>query len=578
MINFREILWPPLAEGDYLAAARARLLAMISLLAGGLGFLSAVLSGIKTFEVAPVLSVVGAIAPLSFLAIPFIAHYTNRRGFAALILLTLLYTDILFISTSSGGSLSTTAFYLPSIPLLAALLIGFRYGIGAAIVVIATYVWLSPKFLDGWFSFTLSFLTIAITAAICVFQREMENSTASLIEARMKADAGNHAKSVFLANMSHEIRTPLNGVMGMAQILASSDLNTDQKQYANTILKSGGSLLAVINDILDISRIEENEVRIQHKPFDMATLAFEACETVKGVALHKGVALDCKVHPDVEGRYLGDEKKLRQILINFIGNAVKFTDEGSVELGIDKTETGSIRFQVKDTGPGVAIDQQAHLFERFKQADNSATRKYGGAGLGLAISKELAVLMGGQVGVESAPGKGSVFWLEAPFEETTAAIESPETSMAAPAMPEKTVRVLIVEDNFINRSVVAAAFKGCNIRYAEAENGAEAIALLEKGERFDLILLDVQMPIMPGEETLRRIRDADAEYANTPVVMLSANAEKEIIDDFLALGADGYLAKPVNIPHLNKTVLQYALAGMRDASKTASSNYARVAS
>ena len=555
-MRLADIYWPPVRDDDYLTAARARLLAGICLLVGGFGFASGVLSGVKTFSFAPLLSVVGALAPLSFLLLPAFAYATGGRAVAAITFLALVYADIVLIAVGDDGALSTTAFYLAALPPLAVLLCGYRSGIAICIIVIATYVLLSPAYVYGWHAFTLCVLTLGLTAAVSIFQREMQNAAEGLVGARVSAEAGDRAKTEFIANVSHEIRTPLNGVMGMAQLLAETELTPLQRQYTNTILTSGNSLLAMINDILDMSRMEAAEARLDVSVFDLNALVTEAAETVKGVAVQKGLSIKGDVAPDAVGYYRGDQQKLRQILINFAGNAVKFTESGFVAIEVSRVDEKRLRFAVTDTGPGVPSDQQAHIFERFKQADGSAARRHGGAGLGLAISKELAQLMNGEVGVRNASGGGSVFWFEAPIEKASPFELGAEDAEPAPQAfsASNPMRVLVVEDNPVNKAIVCAALKGRNADVQAADNGAEALDLLDGGERYDVILMDIQMPVMPGDEALRRIRASGKAYAQTPIVMLTATAEREAVDAIKAAGADDYLTKPLNIPQLYETL------------------------
>ena len=566
-MRLADIYWPPVGDGDYLTAARARLLAGFCLLVAGFGFVSGVLSGLKTFSFAPLLSVFGALAPLSFLLLPAFAYATGGRIVAAIAFLALVYVEIVLISVGDNGALSTTAFYLAGLPPLAVLLGGYRSGIAACFIVIATYVFLSPAYVYGWHAFTLCVLAIGLTAAVSIFHREMQNATQGLIAARVSAEAGDKAKTEFIANVSHEIRTPLNGVMGMAQLLAETELTPLQRQYANTILTSGNSLLALINDILDMARIEAAEARLDASVFDLSDLVNEAAETVKGVAVQKGLSITGDVAPDAIGYYRGDQKKLRQILINFAGNAVKFTESGFVAIEASRIDERRLRFTVTDTGPGVPSDQQARIFERFKQADGSAARRHGGAGLGLAISKELAQLMNGEVGVCNAPGGGSVFWFEAAIAKASPFELGGEDAAPFRATPplSKPMRILVVEDNPVNKAIVCAALKGRNVDVQAADNGAEALDLLDGGERYDVILMDVQMPVMPGDEALRRIRASGKAYAQTPIVMLTATAEQEAVDAIKAAGADAYLTKPLNIPQLYEA-LQRRVGPARDVS------------
>ncbi|MCI5045301.1 MAG: ATP-binding protein, partial [Aquisalinus sp.] len=442
------------------------------------------------------------------------------------------------------------------------LLLGYRPAVFAAVFVVLNYSWLTPHYLTNWEGFALSILSSGLTLVICIFQREMEKVTQALQIARSEAEAGNAAKTEFLANMSHELRTPLNGVLGMAQLLDETRLDQKQKQYTETILKSGRSLLAIIQNVLDFSKIEANALSLDEETFDLAGLLDEVSSTISGIALQKGLNLEVRIDPAIAGQYRGDVKKLRQILINFAGNAVKFTESG--EIIISATRDGEeIRLAVADTGPGIPEDQQASVFERFRQVDGSITRRHGGAGLGLSIAQQFADLMGGRIGLKSLPREGSTFFICLELEKVGRTLPlQPEAIQTAPevilpAEETKQMRVLLVEDNAVNREVIKAALRKHQVILNEVENGAEALAQLDAGEVYDVVLMDVQMPVMSGEEALHRIRSAEAPYQNVPVVMITANAERVSLNRYLSMGANGNITKPFNITTLYETISEY---------------------
>ncbi|MEC9250923.1 MAG: ATP-binding protein [Pseudomonadota bacterium] len=361
------------------------------------------------------------------------------------------------------------------------------------------------------------------------------------------AEAATVAKSRFLANMSHEIRTPLNGVLGMVQVLENSELTAQQKTYVGTIRSSGRALLGVIEDVLDFSRIESGSLSLETAPFSLGKVIQRSIDTVTAPAAQKGLALTSSIDPELADARVGDPQRIQQVLINLLGNAVKFTQEGSVSLRVIEPTPGTLCFEVKDTGPGLTPEQCSQVFERFAQADNSSSRKHGGAGLGLAISGELAALMQGRIEVESTPGEGCCFRFELPVpcdrrEEADDATASDETARTeTPALT-----ILSVDDTQTNQLVARAMLEQHGHRLVFAENGAEAIETLEH-EAIDLVLMDIQMPVMCGDEAIERIRASGKPYAQLPIIAVTANATSGERERLLALGASEHASKPFQI-------------------------------
>jgi len=383
-----------------------------------------------------------------------------------------------------------------------------------------------------------------------------------LNKARLEAERSNRLKSEFLANMSHEIRTPLNGVLGMAQLLERTELDEDQKKFTEIISSSGNSLLSIINDVLDISKVEAGLLELEDEAFNVEEVVQQAKDTVLGIAVEKGLSVDSAV--DAAGEFMGDAKRIRQVLINLAGNAVKFTKQGGVHISVTKVEPKGLRFVVNDTGPGISQEQQQTIFERFRQADGSSTRTYGGTGLGLSISTDLVKLMGGEIGVESMPGQGSRFWFFLPLVESekvlAGAVEDLReiASSAHHDEPQETVKILLAEDNVVNQKVVKAALQMVGgFEIVTAENGVEALERLEE-QAFDLVLMDIQMPIMNGDEAIRKIRASSKGYADVPIVALTANAMNDAREKYLDIGANAYLSKPVDIDQLIECVKKYS--------------------
>ena len=390
--------------------------------------------------------------------------------------------------------------------------------------------------------------------AISVDVTDLRQREKELKKAQQAAVAASNAKSAFLANMSHEIRTPLNGILGMAQVLEMGGLSSEQREQVQTILDSGRNLMALLNDVLDLSKIEAGKIAIVSADTDLTHTLRRLHRLWKPKAEESGLEFYLSLDPDLPQVLNFDAVRVRQCVSNLISNAIKFTSKGRVEVFVTAKRQPDgqhlVKIRVSDTGVGMDEETMGRLFRPFTQADDSTSRKYGGTGLGLSITRSLAELMGGEASVRSEIGRGSEFTFSflageaAPQHRVVSEGVSMNEDESRSSLKNQNLRLLLVDDHPINRQVASLFLRPFNMRIVEATNGKEALAALER-ETFDVVLLDVHMPVMDGTETIRAIRASGQPWANLPVIALTADAMTGDKERYLGMGMDGYMSKPI---------------------------------
>ena len=563
--------WPDELPGDLLTTAKIRALSLFCFLAALFGSIFGVYQ-ITTSAIAlsiPQLAMLILSAPL-YALLPALFRTRLSVNVSSVIIFAVSYALILIESLLYGGLTSPSTMYMISLGCVIALIFGVRGALAAVALTLSHLIgmnmlapWIppvvdfsEPGIAENFVVEAVLFSLVFTALNIAVFQMQLNKASLRLAAALDAAKAADRSKSEFLANMSHEIRTPMNGVLGMAELIQQTELDDKQKMFAKTIYSSGSALLTIINDILDFSKIEAGKLELDPVPFNLQQ-AVEDVAILLGVgAREKGIELMVRIRPDVPDMIVGDAGRIRQVLTNIVGNAVKFTNEGSVLIDVGCVEDDGVNarlsIEITDTGIGIPADKLDLIFEKFTQAESSTTRKFGGTGLGLSIKRSLIEVMGGTINVASTYGKGTSFKIS-----LTVPVSESRAGASTQLYHFESQRILIVDDNPVNRSILEENLRLWSATAINAENGRVGLERLRAaaaaGDPIPIVLVDYHMPEMDGLEFVRAIRD-DETIADTQIIVLSSVDDDNVMREFRNLGVVDVMPKPVRMTLLRRSI------------------------
>ncbi len=544
--------WPSDVSDDNYDDVRSRLLCGFSGVIGVGALLHNLQIHLSATQLPPGASWYSLACAISYFLLPAVWHTTRRVGIGVFLLVAIYYghsTYMMVVDTSPNWHRET---FMLGAPILALLLWGPRLAWSATALASATLVVLASLFdhVPMESALIIIAVTCAIVSGLSLFQREIGKKEARLIELRDRAHAADKGKTDFLANMSHEIRTPLNGLSGILQLLDSADLTKDQAELVATGQLAGRTLLRLINDILDYSKIAANGVTLENIPFEPKEIVQTSVQSQVAAAHAKGLEITWDIDASLPTWIRSDPTRLGQIVTNFLGNAIKFSDVGAISVSL-KSAGAFAKISVSDQGIGLTKEAQSRVFNQFEQADTSTTRTYGGTGLGLSISKELVDLLGGDIGVDSAPYRGSTFWFTFPLVPTDAPKNADQTQSMDRSQSLDGVEVLLVEDNLTNQMIAQRFLSSFGVNVVTVDDGRPALKACAN-KRFDLILMDVQLPDMDGVQATEILRKSKGLNQHTPIVALSANILPEQTTAYMKSGMNACLGKPFRKEALEK--------------------------
>lgn len=552
-----DFIWPQLDPENRLDTARRRFVTWFSLLAALTNLIDSLIAFETIHGISPLRAQWSLWSGLLYLLPPIaIAHGRNSR-LAMWALVLIVFFKINLQGLSPSGHLWGAAIYLAALPPLIILLFGTRIGLLLCVAATANVLLLGTLTVPTWISLILANVMVLSSAGTYLFTKEIEKTTEYLEKLRREAQAANKAKSFFLANVSHEIRTPLNGIIGAVQLLNDYPQDSEQRELLLTAMKSGETLLRIVNDILDFSRITEHGLTLEKRVFRREDLVTNVFSALSSAADEKGIRLEVSYGEDVPRYLVGDCDRLSQIVMNYVSNAVKFSDRGAVEVRITRLPgTQMLKVAVKDSGIGLPHEAAQRIFNQFEQAENSTARLYGGTGLGLSIARQLAELHGGETGVNSRLGHGSTFWFTFPLIEGEHPVDMLEVGPSPTPGSFDQAHVLLVEDNKTNQFIARKFLARLGVCPAVAADGVEAVAAAAQQE-FDLILMDIQMPRKSGIEATLEIRQGAGPNKHTPIVALSANVMADQKESYLQAGMEDCIAKPCKFTDIAECLQRY---------------------